>query len=69
MRVCPANPAHATFITTAVEYHDWLVDGNGDFLDDLGGFESRTVDGEYVCRTCHTAAIEKTSSQPKETLE
>ena len=66
MKACPADPAHTTFVTTGVEYHDWLVDGNGHFIDDLGGFESRLGDGEYQCSSCQTPAIEADPTQPKD---
>ena len=59
MKVCPNDPAHTTFTTTAVEHHDWLVDGNGNFLEDSGCYESRLQDDVLVCRTCNAEAVEE----------
>ncbi len=33
MKICPKNPAHKYFTTTAVICQDWLVDGLGEFIE------------------------------------
>lgn len=60
MKVCPNNPNHKEFITTGVEYHDWLIDADGGFIDDKGCFEARLGDSEWSCATCHATAVEAT---------
>lgn len=59
MKVCPNNPDHKEFITTGVEYHDWLVDEHGNFLDDKGCYEARIHNNGYAeCVICHAVAQE-----------
>lgn len=65
---CPKNPNHKTFITTAHEVHDWLVDENGTFIEDKGCTEtahSPDPDNIWTCATCNTEAID--DKETKET--
>ena len=58
--VCPKNNRHRKFSTTAKELHDWIVDEEGNFVDDLG---CRDVIGklgmkdEYECSLYGTKAV------------
>jgi len=52
---CPTNPEHETFVTVAHEVHDWKVDSDGEFLDDLGTVEithGPTVGNTFECFDC-----------------
>jgi len=57
--ICPKNKKHNKFVTTAHEVHNWIVDGHGDFVGDLGCLEV-TVQPDtsniWTCRTCGTEA-------------
>ena len=60
--VCPNNPDHKEFITTAHVMDEWLVDENGDFLDTLRNLE--TVHGPdpqniWTCNECGARAVIK----------
>lgn len=33
MKVCPKNPEHKFFVAGAVICQDWLVDGDGNFIE------------------------------------
>ena len=58
--ICPANPKHNRFITTAHEQHEWIVDETGDFVEDLGCLEV-TADPDprncWSCQICGEEAI------------
>jgi DNA-directed RNA polymerase subunit RPC12/RpoP len=45
MRVyrCPKHPDRKTFNATAREYHDWTVNSQGEFIDDLGPTDSELL--------------------------
>ena len=58
MKVCPTDSSHTEFITAAVEHHDWVVNGHGDFIEDLGCAETVVDTEELFCRTCSTQAEE-----------
>jgi hypothetical protein len=58
VKVCPTDSSHTEFITAAVEHHDWVVDGNGDLIEDLGCAETVVDTEELICRTCSTQAEE-----------
>jgi len=51
MKVCP-ECGSAEFITTGVERHDWIVDGDGQFIDDLGCFDAKRGESGMQCRKC-----------------
>ncbi|KNZ70303.1 hypothetical protein Tfer_0863 [Thermincola ferriacetica] len=60
--VCPKNPGHNEFYTTAHEAHDWKVDGHGNFIKDLGLSEFVHLpypgDGnKWVCAICGSTAV------------
>lgn len=50
-KVCP-ECGHDKFRVTAVERHDWVVDGNGEFLEDGGCYEAELTDNEWTCLSC-----------------
>jgi len=57
--VCPKDSEHQRFVTTAHEVHDWVVDSNGDFLEDLGCIEvahSTDPDNIWTCQECGATA-------------
>jgi hypothetical protein len=49
---CKACGSNGPFATTAVEYHDWIVDGLGNFVEDKGCRDSDTENSEYCCVRC-----------------
>lgn len=51
MKVCP-ECGNAEFITAGVEYHDWVVDGDGQFVIDLGCYDAKLGESEWQCRKC-----------------
>ena len=58
--ICPTDPNHKEFITTAHEVHDWVVDENGDFLEDLGCSETAHKPNSgniWTCKKCGAEAI------------
>ena len=60
--VCPNNPAHHHFITTAHEAHTWEVDEDGDFIKDLGCDEVTHQPDEgniWTCTECGADAVWK----------
>lgn len=42
MKICPHDPTHKEFITTGIEYHDWVVDGHGHCPRQQGLLRSQT---------------------------
>ena len=46
MKVCPSCNGGEFFIS-GIERHDWVVDGNGEFIEDGGCYAA-----ERVCDTC-----------------
>lgn len=65
-KVCP-ECGHDRFVTTGVEYHDWIVDGNGYWVDTLGCFGSQVGETEWQCRKCE--AVFSGSDELKEIEE
>jgi hypothetical protein len=61
--ICPKNPKHKKFITTAHEMHEWVVDEKGEFVKDLGCVETTAKpdpDNYWICKICNAhAKIEK----------
>ncbi len=58
--ICPSDPTHNKFYTTAHEVHDWIVDSNGEFVEDLGCSEVSVfpdVNNEWHCTVCRDAAV------------
>jgi hypothetical protein len=60
VKVCPNNPTHKTFVTSATVIQDWLVDGEGNFIecvDDLVDvFHKPDVDNVWSCADCGAEA-------------
>lgn len=57
--ICPNNSDHKLFVTTAHEVHDWEVDENGNFVEDLGcvDISHRPEPGNiWTCKICNTEA-------------
>ena len=57
---CPKDPNHKKFITVAHEVHDWVVDENGDFVEDMGCSETAhgpNTDNIWTCKECGAEAI------------
>jgi hypothetical protein len=52
--VCPNGCSKKRFSVGVVEYHDWEVDENGDFQEDLGCKESEKPqsDALWTCLEC-----------------
>lgn len=57
---CPNNPEHKEFSTTAHEVHDWKVDEEGNFLDDLGCSETAAKPDAGNIWTCIECGAEAT---------
>ena len=56
---CPNDPEHKKFVTTAHEVHNWVVDEEGDFLEDLGCIETAhkpDADNIWTCVACGVEA-------------
>lgn len=51
MKVCPTC-GNAEFITTGIQRHDWVVDGDGQFVIDLGCYDAKLGGGGWECRKC-----------------
>lgn len=64
---CRTHPENKRFMTTGIEYHDWVVDEQGNFLDDKGCFDAQRSEGEVECCICHEAAdwVELTEGETK----
>lgn len=59
--VCPTSPDHNEFITVAHIAQDWVVDRDGDFIEQYGT-ESETiahpcVGNTWQCKICWEEAI------------
>ena len=57
---CPFDPSHDKFVTTAHECHDWLVDCDGNFIEDRGCEQvthEPDPDNEWTCATCGEVAV------------
>ena len=57
--VCLNNPNHKEFITSVIEYHDWLVDGDGNFIKDTGSEACGKPDlgNSWTCSDCGEEGI------------
>jgi len=49
---CPKSKKHKLFTTTAHEVHDWVVDEDGEFIEDLGCSEVAADPDPGNCWTC-----------------
>jgi len=61
--VCPKNPKHNKFITTAHVMQEWIVDKEGNFIKIAKGGSCLEVthkpdfDNLWTCQICGTEAI------------
>lgn len=55
---CPNNREHDQFVTTAHEVHDWVVDAEGNFIEDLGCSEVAVWPDTWTCSICGANAVE-----------
>ena len=65
-RVCPNNPNHNTFITTAHVVEEWVVDEHGNFIEHCGEGALETAHGPshdnvWECASCGCAATKEES--------
>jgi hypothetical protein len=58
--VCPKNPAHQRFVTTAHVMEDWVVDQNGSFKESLGSIQTTHWPDVGNIWTCHECGAEAT---------
>ena len=68
MKQCPNDPNHSEFLTPATETHTWRVDGNGNFLADLGCdevFAGPDKANTWVCAECSAEAVEAAEPAPQ----
>jgi len=48
------------FHASVKEYHTWLVDGSGDFIEDIGCNETGGLDSEaFQCAKCSSMLVER----------
>jgi hypothetical protein len=58
--VCPTDPEHKEFITTAHVMEDWVVDEHGSWLSTMESIQTDhgpDPDNTWYCRTCGADAI------------
>ena len=64
MKVCPENLDHKFFVTTAIICQDWLVEGDGEFIEvreectDV--FKRPRSGNNWTCDECGAIAVLKT---------
>lgn len=58
--VCPNDPAHKRFFTTAVEIHEWDVDEFGECVKDNGISDILRYPDSSVAWVCIVCTIEAT---------
>ncbi len=52
---CPSDPAHDRFITTAHVQQDWLVDKDGNFIQEIATLDTTyppTSGNIWTCEIC-----------------
>jgi hypothetical protein len=57
---CTKDISHDKFLTTAHEFHEWLVDDRGNFLDDMECLETSfkpDPSNEWTCAICRSKAV------------
>ena len=63
MKYCPNDKDHKHFITGAVICQDWLVDGDGNFIEVADEctavFHKPNTENEWECADCGAVAEEK----------
>ena len=60
IKVCPKDPNHNEFLTTASVNQTWKIDGEGNFLEEVSTDD--TIHGpdiynEWTCSDCGSQAI------------
>jgi hypothetical protein len=59
--ICPQNPKHNRFITTAHVCQEWIVDSEGNFIEEACACLEVTHDPHpqniWTCTECHSEAI------------
>lgn len=58
--ICPSNPDHKEFITTAHVAETWKVDSEGNFIEALSTDEvthDPDFDNEWTCFSCNAQAV------------
>lgn len=56
---CPKNPEHKKFLATATQLQNWVIDTDGDFIEDLGCatvLEGPDKDNGFTCQICGAEA-------------
>lgn len=58
MRVCTRDSRHENFRVSAIERHEWVVTGNGEFIKDEGCYDA-TIAGEceWTCAECGSGTV------------
>lgn len=60
MKFCPRDSNHKTFVTSAVVCEDWLVDGDGNFIEVRGQctdiFHKPQPGNSWECDECGAEA-------------
>jgi len=68
MKVCPKNPEHKFFVTSAVICQDWLVDGEGNFIEVREEcteiFARPQIENIWECDECGEEAEDRSSDKP-----
>ena len=57
--ICPNNPEHKRFVTTAHVVQEWVVDENGEFIEGDHVLEVTSFpdpDNIWTCKKCHAGA-------------
>lgn len=57
--VCPNDPSHKRFLTTAHVMEEWIVDSKGDFVELVGSIETThgpSRDNLWTCAECGAIA-------------
>jgi hypothetical protein len=56
--ICPNDPTHNRFITVAHVAQDWIVDEDGDFIEEVETTETVAKPDPGNCWTCETCGAE-----------
>lgn len=64
MKVC-SHCGGTEFSVSVVEYHSWKVDGEGNFIADLGCDEVDRGDADMTCMTCYASPAILIDKEPK----
>lgn len=64
MKICP-ECGGTEFSIAVVEYHSWKVDGDGNFLEDLGCNDIGSKSREFDCMSCLAFPVTPVEKEPK----